>query len=462
MQLALIDKSVTTVETPQGKMTLSRLFIPIFVEQLLMNMMGTVNTLVLGRYSDDAVAAVGAANQVIGFVFSFYAVVSGGASIVISHRLGEKDENAASETAIASVIAAFLLSILGTTLLYLSAGIIMAHLNLTGEVLNMATNYFRIVIGFSCFQSVILALSAILRSYGHPREAVSVSIFMNFVNAVLNYLVVFRPIDIPLKNAEGIAWANVIAHAFALVHMIIVFGRSGVKILPEGKERIFSADNMIRYIKSLKQILHVGVPGGISNLSYSFSQVVSTSILAALGTVALTTKIYVASIVFYVYVVGFSLGMAVSIMMGWMTGAKDYDRAYKLNQSALRIAVLINLCMSVLIFIFYRQVMGFFTQNEEIIAMSFGIFFIDIFVEIGRALNHVEGNSLRGAGDVMLPMIISIISCWLVSIFASYVLGIWFGLGLYGCWIAFMMDELFRGSLFYIRFRSKKWMKAKV
>ena len=88
MKLRLIDREVTSVDTREGRLTLWALFVPLFIEQLLMNLMGTVNTLVLGHYSDEAVAAVGAANQVVSLVFTFYAVISGGTSIVISHRLG--------------------------------------------------------------------------------------------------------------------------------------------------------------------------------------------------------------------------------------------------------------------------------------------------------------------------------------------------------------------------------------
>ena len=69
-------------------------------------------------------------------------------------------------------------------------------------------------------------------------------------------------------------------------------------------------------------------------------------------------------------------------------------------------------------------------------------------MEIGRAFNHVEDNSLRGAGDVFFPMVIAVISCWGVSILFAYLLGIRLGMGLAGCWIAFMLDEMFRGSIF--------------
>ncbi len=454
MKLRWIDPEVMSVNTREGRLTLGTLFVPLFIEQLLMNLMGTVNTLVLGRYSDEAVAAVGAANQVVTLIFTFYAVVSGGTSIVISHRLGAGKRKEASDAAFASLCFSGALSLVCGLALAAFAEPIMAMLNLQGEVLSMAVKYFQIVIGFSVMQGIISAASAILRSYGKPRLAVGASILMNAVNALLNYMVVFHPDRMPLDGAEGIGAANVAAHAAAMVMILIC--------LAAAKLEMHFGEKSWKTLLCLPSILKVGVPGGVSSLSYSLSQVVSTSILGALGTVALSAKVYISSIVFYVYVVGMSLGLSTAILMGWMTGAKEYDKAYRLNQQVLRLAVSLNIVLSVLLFLFYRPVLGLFTQNPEILQMAGPVLFIDIFVEIGRAFNHVEDNSLRGAGDVMFPMIVSIVSCWLISILFSYLLGIGLGLGLAGCWIAFMMDELFRGFSFWKRFRTKKWMEKKV
>lgn len=449
-----IDPEVTSIQTVKGKMTLKTLFIPLFIEQLLMNLMGTVNTLVLGRYSDEAVAAVGAANQVIGLVYTFFAVVSGGASIVISHRLGARENDKASDVAFSALVCGGVLSLVIGLGMSGLAYPIMRMLHLEGEVLEMAAGYFRICIAFSFTQGLISAASAILRSYGKPKMAVAVSLLMNGINAVLNILVIYRPVEIPLYGTDGIAISNVISHFAALaVILVCVFGKKfGLEL---GKKRLKS-------LRCMGSILKVGLPGGISSLSYSLSQVVSTSILAVLGTAALSAKIYISSIVFYVYVVGMSLGMATAILTGWMVGAREYDKAYRLNQQVLRLAVTLNLILSVVLFLCYEPLLSLFTSSREIVEMARGILFIDIFVEIGRAFNHVEDNSLRGAGDVLFPMLVAVISCWMVSIFFSYVLGVRMGWGLAGCWVAFMLDELFRGSLFWWRFRRKKWMEKKV
>lgn len=164
MRLRWIDPEVMSVDTREGRLTLGALFVPLFIEQLLMNLMGTVNTLVLGRYSDEAVAAVGAANQVVTLVFTFYAVISGGTSIVISHRLGAGKRKEASDAAFTSLLFSGALSFVCGIVLAAFAHPVMAMLNLQGEVLFMAVRYFRIVIGFSFMQGIISAASAILRS----------------------------------------------------------------------------------------------------------------------------------------------------------------------------------------------------------------------------------------------------------------------------------------------------------
>lgn len=440
--------------TQNGQLTLKGLFIPIFIEQILMNMMGTVNTLMLGNYADDAVAAVGAANQVNGFIFTFFAVISGGCSVVISHRLGSGDKKEASDAAFSSMVLTTFLSLIVGLGLSSSAYPIMRLMQLSGDVLDMAVSYFRVVMSFAVIVGMSTVVSAILRSYGKPKLALSISLSMNLLNVIFNYFILYGPFELRYTGATGIAVANVCARTIALIIGFVCLIKSNIELDIRNKN--------FRTLKCIGRILRIGVPGGVSNLSYSLSQVVSTSILAVLGTTALTAKIYISSIVFYVYVVGYSLGLATEILVGWMIGAGDGEKAYRLNQNILKFAVSLNVVLSLVIYVFHKPLMGLFTKSPEIIEMTGIIFLIDVVVEFGRAFNHIENNSLNGAGDVVFPMIVSIISAWGISILFSYILGAKLGYGLAGCWVAFAMDECFRGFLFFKRFRSKKWMRMKV
>ena len=454
LKKSLIDNEVTKVKTAEGYITLRGLFVPFFIEQILASLMGTINTLILGKFSDTAVAAVGAANQVLGFIYTFYAVICGGASVIISHRLGEGNEKEAKNAGFVSVVFTLVLSMGVSLILFLFGNTIMGFLNLEGETLKMSVDYFRIVSLASVLQGVMSAVSAVLRSYGLTKPAVFTSLLMNALNALFCYVVVLRPFETPLRGVTGVAIANTLARVIALIVIIVQIQKSKAAISFKGR----SASDF----KCMGSILKIGIPGGVSNLSYSFSQIVSTSILALVGTVAISAKIYISSIVFYVYVIGYSLGMSSSILMGWMAGAKEYDKAERLNKMLLRITVLLNTSLSIVIFFLHKPLLSLFTKNEEIIAMGASVFLIDIAVEFGRAFNHIEDNSLRGAGDVLVPMLVNMISCWFVSILFSYILGVRLNMGLNGCWIAFMMDECFRGIILFVRFKSGRWKQKTV
>jgi len=436
-------------QTPEGELTLSSLFFPFFIEMVLINMIGTVNTLALSHYSDHAVAAVGAASQLMGMIFTFYGVISAGASIVISQNLGAKNNERAANAAMISILFSAALSILLGAFLSIFAHPILAAMQLKDDLLTQATTYFHICIAFSFFQAVNSSLSGILRSYGRPKVAVKVSIFMNIINAILNYIVVFRPFETPLSGVKGIAISAVISQGSGLLLMSILFIRTSLKI--------HFSKSVFQHLDIILKILKIGVPGGLTSLSYSLSQVISTSIIATLGATAITSKIYLENIFFYVYVMGLALGQSTSILISRLVGAQKFDHAYQLNKRNLKIAVCCNIILSLCICLFGGHIIRIFTDDPEIIRIAKKIMFIDLFVEIGRGFNHIEGNSLRGAGDVMFPMVVSITSCWIMSILFSYLLGVKLELGLLGCWIAFSMDELFRGTLFFKRWRSRKW-----
>lgn len=451
MALFTYDKQLNKIETPSGTMTLSSLFFPFFIEMILINSMGTVNTLSLSHYSGDSVAAVGAAAQVMNMIYTFYGVVSAGSSIVISQNLGAGHKETAENASIVSIFFSAVLSILLGSILAISARPLLTLMHLKGGLLNEAVLYFRICISFSCFQAVYSALSSIFRSYGKPKTAVKISLLVNFTNAMLNILIVYRPFEIPLKGVQGIAISSVCSQALGMCLMFLLLKHSPFS--PH-----FRKGTLRQVYQLITKILYIGVPGGITNLNYSLSQVISTSIVASIGTAAVSTKIYLDNIFFYVYVIGLALGQSTSLIISRLVGARKYEQARNLNRQNLKVTLLCNILFSLLIFSLGRHILGLFTHDPAIIDIGHKIMLFDVFVEIGRGFNHIENNSLRGSGDVLFPMLISLTSCWTVSILFSYLLGIVFGLGLFGCWIAFAMDELFRGIIYYLRFRSGKWM----
>ena len=189
---------------------------------------------------------------------------------------------------------------------------------------------------------------------------------------------------------------------------------------------------------------------------------VSTYLVGTLGAEAITARVYVQNIVFFVYVFALSVGQASQIMVGHLAGAGRFDEANRRNWSNLRMGIAANAILSLTAMLFRRQLIGLFTDNPEIIRLGALIMVVDILVEIGRAMNVVQSNSLRGAGDVRFTMIVAIVVMWSVGELSSWLLGIVAGLGLVGIWLGFALDEWVRGLTVILRWRSGAWKRMRL
>lgn len=439
------------MRSDRKKLTLFSLFLPIFLETVLKNLMSTVNVYVLSALSDDSVAAVGVATQIFNLGNTVFSVCVNGAVVVICQTLGarkEEDAVAASATAL-YLIAGF--GVIFGGIFFLFAPCLISLMQVEEALRAEATVYLRILSLSGVFLAITTALSGIVRSYGKPRYGLYVSVFVNVLNAIGGCLVVFRPFPLPVSGSAGVAWMRVISEVCAMALMVLLF------------MRLKLADHWRRFLRPslsmVKPILHIALPAGVETLSYNLSQTVTTAILATLGAAAISSKIYVQNIVHYVYLLGMALSSAAGILIGHSVGAGDYKEAIRINRKSLRITVCSNGTLSLVAMLFRYQLLGLFTDDPAILAQASAVMLLDIFVEIGRGVNHVEQSSLRAVSDVRVPMVISLVTPWCCSILFSWVLGVQLGMGLTGCWIAFGMEELTRCVLLMRRWNSRIWLR---
>ena len=443
--MKLFDRSVLQIHDEFGSVSLPKLMIPQFFELLFVQLLGTVNTMMLSHFSETAVAAVGVANQVIGMLVILLGMIKVGATIFVSISFGASRKEAAYNAAGLGVFWSVALGLLAGAVFFLFAEPSMSLMKVEGETLSYAASYFKIRMAFIVFTLLGNALLSFLRCNGHSVATFAAGVTQNAVNIALSYLVIYRPFPFLLKGVPGIAAAAVISQAVGLLIALLAWRKYGFPLIFKQSAGLFF------------KILRVGAPGATSSISYSVSQVVSTAVIVSLGDTMVAAKIYFASIFFYVYLFSLSLGQAGAIMIGRFVGHKDYDKADLLYKQNVRFAVLMNAALSLLVFLFGKPLLGLFTHNPEILKLAGTIMLIDILVEVGRAMNHIGENALNGAGDVVPPMMISMTACWGISVLFSYLLGVRWGWGLVGCWVAFMADELFRGCFYLGRWLTGKW-----
>ena len=436
-----------------GKISLFSLALPILIEQVLRNFLGTVNVLMLGNYSDDAVAAVGVANQVMNVVNITFTMLAAGAAVVINQSLGARRDEDAGMVSMNTVGVSVLLGGVVSIGLICFAPFIMSILGLEPELIGDASVYLQWVGGASIMISISSVISVLFRCYGNAKIPMAVVMIINIVNVAGNYLVIFRPFEIPLYGISGIGIVRFISEAVGLILLVVVLVRA--------KFSCYRLQNLWRIkLKTLGQILSIGFMSGAEGISYTLGQVITTGFLAAFGAAALSAKVYVQTVDYYAYVIGLSIGQAAQIIAGQMMGAGKLEEAYQYICRKWRWVFACNLSISTAIFLLHRPIMGLFTSSTEIIDMSMPLFALCIFINIGRSFNHSFNYGLRASGYVFWPMMIAIGSIWIVNVGMGFVFSTVCGLGIIGLWISMAMDDVLRGLATGALWRTKRWKKS--
>ncbi|WP_407272409.1 MATE family efflux transporter [Radiobacillus sp. PE A8.2] len=433
------------------KLTLFGLTWPIFIETLLHMLMGNADTLMLSQYSDNAVAAVGVANQIIAVIIVMFGFVAAGAAILVAQNLGASNRFEAVEISVTSISLNLWFSLILSIGVYLLSKPILQLMNIPNELFGDATVYLNLVGGFIFVQALIMTVSAILRSYGFTKDTMYVTIGMNVLNVIGNYLFIFGSFGFPVLGVKGVAISTIISRGLGFIVLLFLLLKRTEYTLPG---RAF-----FTYQKHhAKDLLHIGIPSAGEQLSYNMSQMVITYFIAQLGTVALTTKVYTQNLMMFIFLFAIAIGQGAQILIGHMIGANKLKDAYDCCIKSLKVAIVVSIVGAVIIYFSSGYLMRIFTDNLSIIEQGSMLLLLTIVLEPGRAFNIVVISSLRAAGDVKFPVYIGIMSMWGISVTFAWFFGMYLGLGLIGIWIAFIADEWLRGMLMLRRWTNRSWM----
>ncbi|MBU5488737.1 MATE family efflux transporter [Clostridium sp. MSJ-8] len=424
---------------------------PLFIELALTMLLGSVDTFMLGRYSDNAVAAVGVVNQVMNMVLLVFQIITTGTTIICAQYIGAKlKEHELFKIIGSSISLNFVLGIIFSIAMVVFATPILRVLNLDSDLMALGKSYMVIVGSFSVIQAMNLTFSAVIRSYGNTKMTMIATLVMNMFNIIGNYTLIYGKLGAPELGITGAAISTSVSKVIGTIILVVYL----FKVLLKN----FKFKYIITLYKAeLKKILTVGLPSAGESIAYNSAKLMCTVILTHISIVALTTNNYINNIAMYIYIFSTSLGQGTAIIIGQLVGEGREDEAYKLCFSSLKKAFIASTTLAIIVALLGKQIFGIFTDNADIIELGSTILFINIILETGRTFNVVVINCLRAAGDVRFPVYIGIVSMWVIGVGVSYVLAIPCKLGFPGMWLALAMDEWTRGIIMCFRWRSKKW-----
>lgn len=440
--------------TLKDKTHLLKLTWPIFLEAVLFSVIGTVDVMMLSSYADNAAGGVGAVNQVLSLFQVVSNIITAGTGILCAQYIGAgKTTQQKQPLILGALLVNAALGIVFSVAAFFGGEVLLNLVNITPELRPYALDYLKIVGSFLFVQMIAMTFFVVIRSHGKTMPTMFISVAMNLINVVLNYLLIYGKLGFPAMGVSGAAVATVISKCFSCVAggiYLFRFVLPGFSLKPDWKQML----------SSIKTVLAFGSPAAGEQISYTLSKMVVMAMVNSFGTVSANAYNYLNTVVSYVYLFSMALGQGSSIMVGWEVGKRNHQKAKGICQFSVRCSFLISMGATLILCILRKPLLGLFTKDQQIIVLASTVILSNFILEAGRSRNLVLVNSLRAAGDVRFPLYVGLISMWLFSVGFSWLLGVWLDWGLLGVWIALGLDECCRAIAMQIRWQKGSWIKT--
>ncbi len=427
----------------QGSISLAilRLSFPIIVANILQTAYQVVDTFWVGRLSAEAVAAVSFC-----FPVSFLLIALGGGlpiagTVLLAQYTGRGDQEATNHVAAQTLLMVFLISLVLAAAGYMLATPMMRLMGAAPDVLADAVRFFQIaVLGF-IFVFAFFAYQALMRGRGivyPPMVIVFVTVLINFF---LDPLLIFGWGPLPKMGVAGSALATLCTQALAAAIglTLMVRGRHGIHLRLRDLPPDFDL---------MRRIFRIGFPSSIEQSTQALGMTVMTMLVAGFGTVPVAAYGIGVRVMSCALVPAIGLSVATSALVGQNIGANQLHRAERTNAISCTLAFLILSFAGMLAFYGAPSIALFFIpEGGEVIAES-TVFIRAIALTFGFiGLQQVLTGSLRGAGDTVAPMVLAMISLWMLRFPLAYVLSARTSLQIRGIWYAFPITTVLSAAM---------------
>lgn len=443
------------------KQTIS-LAIPVFLELLISSLFGMVDMMMVGNSGPPAIAtpsiaATGITNQVMFIGIAVAQAMSAGGTAMISRYCGAQEEERVPNVVKHLIVLMLLLLIIPfVSINQLFPRKIMSFIGAEQDTINIGLNYFRIVIlGFS-FQALNLSIFASMRGAGDTRTPMIINIFINLLNVFGNYILIFGKLGLPALGVTGAGISTSLSHVLAFIVLIfMLLNKRNIVRLDLNKGFKFSRPILGNLVK-------VGGPAAIEQVGFRLGVIMFIRIVSGLGTVAYATHQIASNIISLSFAPGQAFGIAASTLVGKSLGQKRVDRAEKFIKETNRLALLSSLFFALIFFFFGTSLVGLYTEDSSVIAISGNIMKIIALIQPFQASAFAISGGLRGAGDTVSTLIVTIVGVFFIRLSVAYVLINIVGIGLVGAWIAMLSDQVIRWIGIRYRYNTGKWKEIKL
>ncbi|GAX91669.1 MATE family efflux transporter [Effusibacillus lacus] len=427
------------------------LALPAIGETFFQSMVGFVDTFFVSKLGLVEVAAVGVTNAILQIYFSVFMALGVASTVMIANQVGEGNIPRARHIAKQSILLAGWIGLFFGIITFIFASPILKMMGAAEIVLEPAVIYFRTVATPSIFISLMFILGSVLRGAGDTKSPMKVSLWINLLHILLDYILIFGIAGFGALGLLGAGLATVIVRLLGTIllwraltkYPVGAFSLSGWKIDKE----------------IIKKFLKLGGPAAGERLSMRIGQVIYFGMILRMGTYTYAAHQLAGNFTIFGYMAGYGLATAATTLVGQSLGAKKHDEAREYAKASTFIGMFLLTGIGIMVYVLLPWVIPYFTVDTAVINQVRIALGIDVFNQVALAVVLILTGVLQAGGDTKYPMYTTTIGIWAFRTFGVYLLGVYLGWGLAGVWIAIGLDNGLRAILLYLRFRSNRWIQ---
>jgi len=413
-----------------------------------------IEAIFIGHLSAAALAGVGVALQIIILTFTIILTFVIGASVIIIRYLGAGDIWNANHVLGQALMMGTVMSVL-IGLIWYFGGIQIFTIIREDQPIARAygVQYMKIVSYFSPFIIVNFVALGILRLAGDTIITMKVNVFTNVFHLIFSPLLIFGWLGFPRLETRGAALAVSVAHTLAFFLTLYYLRSRKATLFLSFKE--YTRFNW----QTFKKLFKLGLPTTIEQLVWASGQLILSMFAARMGIVALATHQVFARIQSVLSMAFQGFGIASMSLVGKNLGAAEEHKAISAGRVAGRVAFVAAIISAIFLIVFREGILAVFTSNQNVIDFGKNLMIILAILQLPKAVNIVFSSNLRGGADLAWLMWLAIFSVIVFETIGAYIFSMILALSLGGLWIVQILDETFRMTVNYWRFRRKKWHK---
>ena len=387
--------------------------LPMLLGNIAQQLYNTADTVIVGIYvGDNALSAVGSAGPILNLLLALFVGIATGAGIVVSQSFGAKDRETLSScigncitlSAIASVVIMIVGPLISMPMLKM-LGTPDSIIGWCAEYLNI---YFIGIVGFFFYNM----LSGVLRGLGDSVSALLYLIVAALLNVVLDivFIAVFK-----MPGVAGVAYATILSQAISAVLCYLKLKSMG---------DIFDLNRKtIKLVPSMAmRILRIGIPSGVTQAIMATAGMIVLNLTNAMGEMVIACSVIIMRVDGFAMMPNFTFGQTMSVYTGQNVGAGKYDRVHQGVKQGSIIALAFAAVITIVLLFFGRFLFDIFTDTPELVELSVNMMRVMAVGYLGVAVTQVLGGVMRGAGDTVTPMWISIISTIIIRVPVAYII----------------------------------------